>query len=176
MMVPRWSKAGRPIVLAASLLVIVILIPIQSSWAQCVGPSITLSPTSGPAGSRVTIFGKDFLGGCNDTSLNGVIPPPPPPAKGIGFTFVQGARSWYLGKVNANKDYSFAFTVTVPRNAILGSGQFRATGTFPRADFQVTNLALTGGILPTRILLSGLLFVLLGSATLLAARKKTRER
>lgn len=113
------------------LLPVVLLLAIWSPLTvegTCIEPSITLSSASGAAGQKVTVTGRSFYETCNDVGFNGP-PPPMVPAKKIRIYFVQGDRKQELGVVDANANFEFSISVTVPANAAIGASSFLAERT-----------------------------------------------
>lgn len=123
---------------AALLAAAVTVVLTGSSAADCVGPTITVRPTSGPAGTSLTIEGTGFGDNCYDTG------PPPPgqgvlgnPLTGVEIAFVDAAGTrTVLAVVDADADYRFAVEATVPAGAVPGPASLQAGS--PPVAFTVT--------------------------------------
>ena len=106
--------------------------------------NITLSPTSGPPGSTVTVNGSGF----------------PANTANIAVVF----DSQFLAEVNANSNGAFTVSVTIPTSATVGSHTISAnygSGDLPKATFTVTSpqtsisLSPTSGTAGTSVTISG---------------------
>lgn len=109
----------------AGLLVSVFLMP-SHLMAGCIGPTIKLDLTGGPADGKVFVAGAAFFVRCIDTGINGEPLPPMEPAKGIRLYFVQGDRKVLVGTVDADRFFDFSTTVMVPSDAAVGKASFAA--------------------------------------------------
>lgn len=94
--------------------------------ATCAAPSITVEPTSVPAGGVVEVRGSAFGTDCNDTGRDA--PPLGAPQQGIDVRFVKDGRSFTLARVDATADYEFAVRAAVPAEVTPGPGEVVARG------------------------------------------------
>jgi hypothetical protein len=130
------------IVLALLGFVVVAWWPAQPSSADCVTPTLTVSPASGPPGSPVTISGSNWYEGCYDPSSPAATyqgAPPPRTDSDINITFSDGRTTFPIARVTPAGNGSFSFQANVPDGAQPGNGSFRADGAngTPVADFSV---------------------------------------
>ena len=143
---------------------------IGTAQASCAGPEIDVSPKTALASGQLTMTGRGFAAGCNDTIINGQTPPAAAPTTGIRLVFVQNGRSASLGTVDANAQYTFNSVVAVPAWARPGQASVRAgestaslTITAPGGsgptDAGPTQLPKTGArtVLPSVLVAFGLL-------------------
>jgi hypothetical protein len=98
-----------------------------STWPILFG-HVKADPTSGPAGSMVTLKGTDFWPGWD-----------------VSVAFVDGNGAQIVGGAQADGKGRFTLTVCVPANAMRGSDSFYAESAGNRAEgsarFTVTPLA-----------------------------------
>jgi hypothetical protein len=88
----------------------------SESAASCVGPEFTASPAVAAAGGPITVKGRFYLDGCNDTSNDGDEPPPTPPLRDVPLTLTPGdGPGVELGRFDATGELGMiAATVTLP--------------------------------------------------------------
>ena len=98
--------------------------PIQGE-AACVGPMLRHNLGSGAPGTTVEISGQLFTDGCHDVVINGNRIPTLP-AKNVRIMFRQGDVLQQLAVVDADKDFAFTLTVTIPASAVPGEAVFIA--------------------------------------------------
>lgn len=103
----------------------------DAAQAACLRPSVVITPRAAPAGSTVTVQGREWRTGCNDTvdCPNGgpcAKNPSAPPHRGIRLRFSQGTNNDALGVVDASNDASFSFTAVVPTWARAGAATVKA--------------------------------------------------
>jgi hypothetical protein len=102
------------------------------AMAGCYGfGEVGVKVPRGAAGTKATIWGKNFLFDCPDTcmemrlpdgSVQGNCPPPPPsPAKQIRLLFVQGEKVQELLRTDAKSDFSIEAEVLIPEAAPPGA-------------------------------------------------------
>jgi len=118
--------------------------------ASCVGPQITVPGAPSPsttvvplggtdsttvpvrlrAGSTVTVSGRYFANGCDDTGggpagplpgCSAAGPPPAAPAQDVGLDLEVGGRVVRLGTADADQGYAVRWTVTLPPEVGAGS-------------------------------------------------------
>ena len=132
----------------ATGVLVALLVPVGlvgGASADCGGPTLTVSPSSGAPGASVTVTGEGFATECNDVN------PPPgphgvggPPATDIELSFTDtGLTRTVLATVDADTHYAFRVEVAVPPGAASGTGSVQATfqGFFAgvAAEFTVTD-------------------------------------
>jgi hypothetical protein len=138
---------------------------VPAAEASCAAPDVAASPSQAPQGSSITISGNYYWDRCNDvvscfpytpsptpgspspTPTQSCIPSEPAqPIQDITIKFVQGDRSWKMGKVDADSNGSFRLTAEVPEDAAFGSAKIWAC--YPSCEwsttFKVGSLATTG--------------------------------
>ena len=122
---PRWSVAG---LLAAGALVAVGPLPGEPAGASCAGPELKVPGSHGerPAlalGAEVRIEGDYFFDGCDDSGGGRSDGPgcqadeqrtTQKPLDDVTLVLRQGEESWDLGTVDADDDYTVAWTVVLP--------------------------------------------------------------
>ncbi len=106
-------------VLAA--LVAVVVAPAAPAAANCVGPEISVSPSTVAPGGLVTVKGQHFGTDCNDTGRPG--PVLGDPQNGIQVSVRVGDAEKLVAVVEAASDYSFELEVSVPPSLGEGSGE-----------------------------------------------------
>ena len=117
--------------------------PAQPSSADCLQPTLSVSPSQGLPGTQVTISGKNWYLGCYDPSSPAATyqgAPPPRPDTDVHVTFSDGRTTFDVARVNPGADGSFSFQAQVPAAAQpTNDGAFRADGTngSPTAGFAV---------------------------------------
>jgi hypothetical protein len=117
--------------------------PAQPSSADCIPPTLSVSPSQGLPGTPVTVSGKNWYLGCYDPSSPGATyqgAPPPRPDTDVHVTFSDGRTVFDVARVNPGSDGSFSFQGQVPEGAQpTNDGTFRADGTngSPTAGFAV---------------------------------------
>jgi hypothetical protein len=94
--------------------------------ADCSGPTVHVTPRSGPPGSPVVVTGEAFGDACHDVN-----PPPTSilgnPLQDIEVTFTAAASApVVLGVVDADENYQFTLETAVPLDAAVGTGSFGA--------------------------------------------------
>jgi hypothetical protein len=108
----------------------------STAGASCVGPQVTVTPTTFGAGDRVRVEGEYFFDDCYD----GGQPGNPPATRDIEFRLVPseaGARTFVLTAVDADDDGEVDTTVDIPDD--VPAGPARIEGGFGRpADVVVT--------------------------------------
>lgn len=117
--------------------------PAEPSKADCIPPTLSVSPSQGLPGTQVTISGRNWYLGCYDPSSPAATyqgAPPPRPDTDVHVTFSDGRTVFEVAKVNPGGDGSFSFQAQVPDAAQpTNDGMFRADGTngSPTAGFAV---------------------------------------
>jgi hypothetical protein len=117
--------------------------PAQPSSADCVQPTLSVSPSQGLPGTGVTISGRNWYLGCYDPSSPAATyqgAPPPRPDTDVRVTFSDGHTTFDVARVNPGNDGSFSFQAQIPDAAQpTNDGTFRADGTngSPTAGFAV---------------------------------------
>ncbi len=104
----------------AAALVAVVATAVPAA-ASCVGPEITVSPSTVAPGGLVTVKGRHFGTDCNDTGQAG--PVLGDPQNGIQVSVRVGEAEKLVAVVEAASDYSFEVEVSVPPSLGEGSGQ-----------------------------------------------------
>lgn len=94
---------------------------------MCAPSSIDVQQAGASPGQAVVVTGQNFFRGCNDVGRNGHTPPMEP-ERGIRIELQQGSRSWTVGTVDAEADYSFEEAVEIPMDAVEGSGKIIVHG------------------------------------------------
>lgn len=120
----------------------------SAAGADCVGPSLSVTPTSGAPGDTVTLDGQYFGTDCLD---QGDVGQPPgsgvlgEPGTDIKLYFVQNEVPTVVATVDAEADYSFSVPVTVPASAVPGVAAFGTDASVlppTGAEFTVTGAAV----------------------------------
>lgn len=108
--------------------------------ASCAGPDLSVTPTKTAPGGRIVITGTAFQDGCNDAFGNGrSLDPPAKPLKNITISLVQGARTWRLATIDqADPDFTFTVTATVPADVSLGKAGVQATWAASEAHVEIS--------------------------------------
>lgn len=93
-------------------------------------PAIEVQPVAAAPEDQVTVVGRDFFVGCDDTAEPGEPFPetPGPPDTNIQIVFVQNGAQQTIGVVAANESSQFSEAVTVPTSASSGDAIIRAVG------------------------------------------------
>jgi hypothetical protein len=133
-----------------------------SAPASCVGPRIavpgaaTLTPSAEPTDGRVvptvrlspgqpiTVEGRWFFNGCNDTGGGGGCsgpdrPDPEKPARDVRLTLTQGSRHWTLGTADAagpSREYAVRWRVRLPADLAPGGATLTARTAELRVEVQ----------------------------------------
>ena len=135
--------------------------PTLSSSADCVSPTLSVSPAQGPPGTTVTISGQNWYEGCYDPSSPAATyqgAPPPRPDSDIRVTFSDGKTVFEIARVTPGGNGTFSFQAQVPDGAQpTNSGSFRADGTngSPTVGFAVGPKASPPTTQPTTATTSG---------------------
>src|SRR5205823_2220177 len=117
--------------------------PAQPSSADCLQPTLSVSPSQGLPGTPVTISGRNWYLGCYDPSSPAATyqgAPPPRPDTDVHVTFSDGRTTFEVARATPGSDGSFSFQAQVPGAAQpTNDGSFRADGTngSPTAGFAV---------------------------------------
>jgi hypothetical protein len=136
-------RASLAVVVASVAFVAAAWWPAQPSSADCVPPTLSVSPSQGLPGTPVTISGKNWYLGCYDPSSPAATyqgAPPPRPDTDVSVTFSDGRTVFDVARVTPAGDGSFSFQAQVPNAAQpTNDGSFRAEGTngSPTAGFAV---------------------------------------
>ncbi|MDD9208228.1 hypothetical protein PU560_17430 [Georgenia sp. 10Sc9-8] len=94
-----------------------------SSSAGCAAPHVSVDQTTATGGETVTVRGRGFSDFCDDTdSVEGRTPP----ETDISILFTQGGTTEVLTTVDAESDYTFTATVTIPPAAAPGEATITA--------------------------------------------------
>jgi hypothetical protein len=93
-----------------------LVLPTAAANASCVGPELSVSPTSAAVGEPVEVRGRGFGTACNDTTENGETADRPlgDPDPHVQLRIAQHGLTIPLARLGANDDYEFAVRVTVP--------------------------------------------------------------
>jgi hypothetical protein len=99
--------------------------------AACMEPALIVTPRQAAPGQTVTVSGRGWRQGCNDTvqcPTNGPCSTDPqaPARTGIEVAFSQGRQSDRLGMADAGNDSNFTVTAVVPRWSKAGAATVRA--------------------------------------------------
>ena len=146
----RWAL---PVALATAAVGLGLFAPV-SAPAGCVGPELRVrdaaAETTEPgaatdqpprvvtlrAGQQVSVRGRYFFVGCNDTGTStgcsSTDPEPMPPAKDVDLTITQGDRSWVLGTADAGPakgSYRVRWDVQLPVELEVGDATLTARDT-----------------------------------------------
>ena len=104
--------------------------------ASCVGPQVTVTPTTVAAGDRVQVEGQWFFDDCYDSGQPGN----PPATQDVALRIVpsgSAARTFDLATVDADENGEVHATVAIPDD--VPPGPARIEGAFGRpADVVVT--------------------------------------
>lgn len=118
--------------------------------AGCVPPTIQVQPGAATPGDQVTVAGRDFFVGCDDTAGPGEPFPetPGPPDTNIEIVFVQNGAQQSLGTVAASDSFEFFEPVTIPTSASGGEAIIRAIGAngSPEASLTITEAPPTDAV------------------------------
>ena len=130
------------------LLVVAVAVSCCLAWvadpvaAACVPPSIEVQPVAASPGDQVTVVGRDFFVGCDDTAGPGEPFPetPGPPDTNIEIVIVQNGAQQSLRVIAANESFQFSESVTIPKSAPSGGATIRAIGAngSPEASLTIT--------------------------------------
>ena len=110
------AAARRTGAVSAAVLVLG-LVTTGSAEAVCVAPAVSVAPASALPGTSVAVEGARFVAECRDHGE----PEPSPPSTGIELLFEQAGQSQVLAVVDADAQYAFRTTVTVPATASPGA-------------------------------------------------------
>lgn len=96
-----------------------------TAHASCLGPQLTVSPATAPAGGVVRIDGEAFGTACNDVvdPSAGSQAPLGRPDTRISISFEQGELRTPLAVVDADGDYRFSIQVRIPSSAVDGTAR-----------------------------------------------------
>jgi hypothetical protein len=116
--------------------------PALPSRADCVTPTLSVTPGQGPPGTPVTISGSNWYEGCYDPNSPTATAqgfPPPRPDSDIHITFSDGRSTFEVARVTPAGNGGFSFQAQVPDGAQPGFGSFKGDGTngSPAAGFSV---------------------------------------
>lgn len=109
-------------------LAVVLSLQVSPSQASCAAPQIEVSPTPARPGAPITVTGKYFADGCNDTGgcSSGLCtttceqPAPEPPLTGLSVELRRAATVLDSVTVDADERYRIAASLTVPTDAPPG--------------------------------------------------------
>lgn len=90
------------------------------SSAACAQARPVVEPSQAVPGETFRLYGEGFRNGCNDTPSPGVEPPPEPPERKIRIEMRQGAKTWDLGRADADEAYVLDVYLEVPPDAEPG--------------------------------------------------------
>jgi hypothetical protein len=128
MRIPRVLGGG----LAAAVLSAVLLVAgpgVEVAAANCMGPQLTVAPSTAPPGGSVTVMGSLFGNDCNDSGGPG--PALGQPLEDIEVWIRLGDAEKQVALVDAGPGYDFAVQVVVPSSLGTGAGTVSAsTGGF----------------------------------------------
>jgi hypothetical protein len=97
--------------------------------ANCMGPQLTVAPSTTPPGGSVTVTGTLFGNDCNDAGGPG--PALGQPLEDVEIWIRVGESEKQVAVVDAGPDYAFVVQVVVPPSQGAGSGTVTAsTGGF----------------------------------------------
>ena len=126
--------------LAAAAFAVTVPAPGEEAAASCVGPVVVVagSPERHPTvavGSQLTVRGRFFLDGCDDTGGGSALgcssPPPEPvtPMKAIDLRLRQHGREWLVGTADADARLGeVAWSAPAPRGLRPGRATLVADG------------------------------------------------
>lgn len=105
--------------------------PQGAASASCAAPTLRVDAQAQPVVARgvaVTVHGRYFVNGCNDTGTGSGSgcsgrpkPEPVTPRKEVALSIRQGARTWALGTADADRQGRVTWIITTP--ADLRPGQ-----------------------------------------------------
>lgn len=165
--------------------------------AACAGPTLAVSPATGRPGSSVTVSGRDWRVGCNDTFTQPVggtpSPRPPEPPDSIALFFMQDGRTVELARITAASDYTFTTEVEIPSSATGGDAAVEATGengsmatanvtvvvmatSSPPGTGPAVTLPRTGSSGLVLVALTGVLVATSGGFLMLAAKSRAKSQ
>lgn len=103
-----------------------------SAEAACGSPEPVLEawPPRGAPGDAFEVSGRHFVAGfsvCDDTGSGAPSPTQTVPARDVRVVFLQGGKTWELGKIEADKNSRIAAKLKVPADATAGRATVRAT-------------------------------------------------
>jgi hypothetical protein len=103
--------------------------------ASCPAPDITVGPARGPSGTHVTISGRHWAVGCNDTNVGCTRRPSQDPYRAIQLSIrpAAGGTAMPLGRLDADND-TFAFDLSVILATPPGHYVIVARATDPRSS------------------------------------------
>ena len=120
------------LLVAALLAVSVGPLPGSPATASCAGPWLETEGLTLRAGDVVTVGGRGFDDGCQDSmgcsetfgcSSCSYDDPPPEPLRDLTVRLVQGGRSWELGTADADSDGRVTWSFTVPAGVERGAAR-----------------------------------------------------
>jgi hypothetical protein len=110
--------------------------PATPTAADCAAPTLDLAPQASLLrGEKVTVTGRHFRDGCNDTGVcTGFLGcqrcdygPPVEPMRDVELVLRQAGRSWSLGSVDADATYVATWTFELPPNVRPGRARLVPT-------------------------------------------------
>ena len=115
--------------------------------AACVPPTIDVQPVTVPPGGTVTVTGRDFFVGCDDTAAPGEPLPerPGPPDTNIELVFEQNGSQQTLRVVAADESFQFTSEVAVPTSSSSGHAVIRAIAANGSPEASITIAPAEGG-------------------------------
>lgn len=117
---------GRVVAMIAGAAVVTMPAPHDAASASCVGPMLETRDAAPPTitpGQRLTVVGRFFLDGCNDTrvvvrsygcSTHEQAPEVVRPLDDVTLSLQQGGHTWRLGTADANSAGRVRWVVTLP--------------------------------------------------------------
>jgi hypothetical protein len=102
----------------------------RSAGADCVGPTLEVTPARAALGEVVTIAGSYFGTECNDAGPPGERAVLGAPQEGIIVTISAGGRDRPVAVVDADDEYAFSVDVAVPPSIGVGGGDVHAISAF----------------------------------------------
>ncbi len=113
--------------------------------ASCAVPGYEVSPATVAPGGELTVTGTGWGTACNDV---GPLPEGVrilgAPATGIELSVQQLGRTWLVGTVDADDEYRFGTTVTVPIDAEPGPAKVVTSGYSLSPDITITDTVTAG--------------------------------
>lgn len=115
--------------------------------ASCVGPTLRAADRKVPAGDELTIKGRYWFNGCQDTGSCSATPcgesecdygPEERPKRDIKVSMRKGDQVVFLGEVDADATFQFSEGFTVPPDTPPGTYFVRAEGVRAEQRVKVT--------------------------------------